>query len=150
MNLGIALKGNDIMLKINDKLSIPDEELQFRFTRSSGPGGQNVNKVNSKAILDWDIDQSPAVPDAVKRRFRARFGNRLTNEGTVQISSDRFRDQPRNVQDCLEKLRSMVLEVATPPKPRRPTKPSKKAKEQRLKEKKIHSEKKRRRQKPGL
>lgn len=136
------------MLRINHNIQIPLAELNFTFARSGGPGGQNVNKVNSKAVLHWDVVASEALPGPIKQRFLERFRNRITTEGALVMSSQKYRDQPRNVEDCQEKLRVMVLEVVAPPVKRRPTKPSKGAKQRRLQGKKEASQKKRLRQRP--
>lgn len=133
-------------LTVNRRLRIPLDELQFTFVRSSGPGGQNVNKVNSKAVLRWRVTESPSLPAAVRQRFIEKYGHRLTKEGELLLGSQRYRDQQRNVEDCLDRLRVMLLEAATPPKKRRPTKPTRASKERRLEEKRQSSERKRRRQ----
>ena len=130
------------MLVVNDHLQIPLSELTFTFSRSGGPGGQNVNKVASKATLRWDVAGSPSLPPAVRQRFEQRYASRLTVEGELLITSQRYRDQGRNIADCLEKLRTMLAEVARPPKPRRPTKPSKASRQRRLTGKRKQSEKK--------
>ncbi len=135
------------MLSIGSNIRIPDDEFVFQFARSGGPGGQNVNKVSSKAMLRWDIERSPNLPDDIRERFRTRFRRRITREGELVISSQRYRDRGRNIKDCRDKLRSMLEEVATPPKRRKPTKPTRAAKEKRLVEKKKRAEKKRRRKK---
>ena len=108
-----------IMLYINEKISIPRAEFRFSFARSPGPGGQNVNKVNSKAVLRWTVDECLAIPTLMKRRFIKKFANRISGEGILVLSSHRYRDQPRNVQDCLDKLKAMLLSVAEAPKPRK-------------------------------
>jgi len=108
------------------------EELRFSFARSSGPGGQNVNKVESKAVLRWDAAQSPSLSSEQRARLLARFGSRVTREGELVLSSQRSRDRERNVADCVAKLRAMLDEIAAPPKPRRPTRPSRGARERRL------------------
>jgi ribosome-associated protein len=136
-------------MEINDRLRIPDEEFAWSFVRSGGPGGQNVNKVASKAVLRWDLVASPNVPDDVKSRLRTQQRRRITGEGELVLSSQRFRDQERNRQDCLDKLREMVLAAATPPKPRRPTKPSRGARERRLQEKRLRSGRKTARRRPA-
>lgn len=133
------------MLDIDGVFAIPDEEFSFTFARSSGPGGQNVNKVNSKAILTWSPVESPSLPGAVRLRFLARFASRLTNEGKLVIASQRYRDRPRNIEDCRQKLVEMLRSVLAPPKARRPTKPSRGAKERRLESKRRRSEAKARR-----
>ena len=121
---------------------LPLSELHFSFARSSGPGGQNVNKVESKAVLRWDVGASRAVPAAVRARFRARFARRITGEGVLIVASQRHRERERNVADCLAKLDAMLAEVARPEKPRRPTRPSRGAKERRLAEKRHASRRK--------
>jgi ribosome-associated protein len=105
-------------------LRLPRRELRFRFARSSGPGGQNVNKVESKAVLRWDVANSRALPPAVLARFRSRFANRLGADGVLTISSQRHRTRERNVAECEAKLKAMLSEVETPPKRRRATKPT--------------------------
>ncbi len=125
---------------------IPDDELRFTFARSSGPGGQNVNKVSSKAILSWDVVHSTALPSGVRNRFLQAFGSPINSSGEVVIQSDLYRDQQRNKDDCLNKLRDMVLSVARPPKRRIATKPTRASKEKRLKEKKARGDRKRMRQ----
>src|SRR5439155_15718452 len=112
-------------LEITPTLKIPDAELRLSFARSSGPGGQNVNKVSSKAIMHFDVLTSPSLPPDVRERFLARYGNRVTNAGEVVIHSEEFRDQPKNIQACYDKLREMMLTVLRPPKKRRATKPTK-------------------------
>ena len=92
--------------------------------RSSGPGGQNVNKVNSKAVLRWNVAASPSLPADVRERFLAIHRSRLTGEGELIVTSQRYRDQGRNVADALEKLRAMLDRGRRRPKTRRPTKPS--------------------------
>jgi ribosome-associated protein len=114
---------------------LPLRELHFSFARSSGPGGQNVNKVESKAVLRWDVGASRAVPAAVRARFKSRFARRITGEGVLVLASQRHRERERNVADCLAKLGAMLAEVAKPEKPRRPTRPSRGAREKRLAEK---------------
>jgi len=127
-------------LSISSRITIPDTELHFSFARSSGPGGQNVNKVSSKATLHWDVTQSPSLPEAVKRRFLEKFASRITTQGEIVISSQESRDQPKNIQLCLDKLRGLILDVLVPPKKRRPTKPTKGSKVRRLNEKKSKSQ----------
>ncbi|MEY4631512.1 MAG: hypothetical protein RIQ81_1632 [Pseudomonadota bacterium] len=127
-------------MKISERMQIPDHELEFSFARSGGPGGQNVNKVASKAILRWDMNANTSIPDAVKARFRDTFGNRIAGEGEVVIASDEYRDQPRNMESCRSKLASMLRSVEKPPKIRRATKPTRASKERRISSKKRTSE----------
>ncbi|HHI80913.1 MAG TPA: aminoacyl-tRNA hydrolase [Planctomycetes bacterium] len=132
-------------LVVTPRIKIPLREFDFIYSRSSGPGGQNVNKVASRVQLVWDFEKSTSLPGAVKGRFRARFGSRLTKDGRLILASSRYRDQGRNLADCLERLRAMLLEVARPPKIRKKTRPTKGSVERRLREKKAQSEKKKRR-----
>lgn len=130
------------MLVVTQNIRIPREEFEFTFARGSGPGGQNVNKVNSKAVLRWNPTTTPSLPQPVRERFLAKFASRLTTEGELVLASERHRDQPSNIEDCLEKVREMVASVAVPPKKRRATKPSRGSKERRLESKRRDSAKK--------
>jgi ribosome-associated protein len=136
------------MLEINDRLHIPETELEWSFVRSGGPGGQNVNKVASKAVLRWHLAASPGVPEDVKARLRAHHRRRITAEGDLLLTCQQFRDQERNRQACLDKLRELLLEAATPPKPRKPTKPSRGSRERRLQAKRRRSAVKTERRRP--
>ena len=123
-------------LEITPSIKIPDAELRLSFARSSGPGGQNVNKVSSKAVLHFSVLTTPSLPPDVRQRFLEQYKSRLTNAGEIVIHSEEFRDQPRNIQSCYDKLRQMVLAVLRPPKKRRATKPTRGSKVRRLNEKK--------------
>jgi ribosome-associated protein len=136
------------MLIVSAHHRIADDELSFTFVRSSGPGGQNVNKVNSKAVLRFAVRSSLSLPNPVRQRFILRYAAQLTNDGEILISSQRFRDQRQNQRDCLEKLRAMLAAVATPPKRRRPTKPTKSSIQRRQTQKRAHSQKKQQRRSP--
>ena len=138
------------MLRVNHRIQIPFTEFDFSFSRSGGPGGQNVNKVNSKVTLRWNIAKSATLPGDVRERFVQKYRRRITTDGEFVMHSERFRDQGRNVADCLAKLRELLLEVAVTPKKRKPTKPTKGSRERRLKEKRAASERKARRRKPGF
>lgn len=129
-------------LVVTPRLHVPLAEFEWSFARSSGPGGQNVNKVNSKAQLRWKVAENTSLPEGVRERFKSQFGNRISQEGDLVLVSQRYRDQPKNIEDCLAKLREMLLQVAAAPKRRRPTKPSRAAKQRRLNEKKAKSERK--------
>src|SRR5438045_6812455 len=137
------------MLEINDRIQIPEEEFAWSFVRSGGPGGQNVNKVASKAVLRWDVAGSPSLPDDVKARFRAQQHRRITGEGELVVSSQRYRDQDRNRQDCLDKLREWVLQATVVPKARKKTRPSRGAEERRLATTRHRSARKEERTLPG-
>lgn len=130
------------MLEVNNRIRIPLREFDFQFSRSSGAGGQNVNKVNTKATLRWNVTGTGSLPGEVRRRFLEKFRRRITLEGELVLSSQRFRDQGRNVADCIEKLRVMIEEAARRPKTRTATKPTRGSKERRLKEKHLRSDKK--------
>jgi ribosome-associated protein len=134
------------MLEITPTLLLPLEELGFAYARSGGPGGQNVNKVSSKVILRWNPGRSIALPDDVRARFLAQQRSRLTKEGDLLITSQKTRDQGRNTEDCLEKLRTLILRALHPPKARKATKPSRGARERRLADKKKQGQRKQERQ----
>lgn len=133
------------MFIITPTIQIVESEFEFSFVRSSGPGGQNVNKVNSKAVLRWCPASSVTLPNAVRLRFFARFANRLTKDGVLILTSDEYRDQGRNREACLEKLRTMLLEVAHAPIKRKKTKPSRTSVEKQKQKKRLHGDKKRQR-----
>ncbi|SMF13087.1 alternative ribosome rescue aminoacyl-tRNA hydrolase ArfB [Pseudobacteriovorax antillogorgiicola] len=135
------------MIVIKDNFYIPSLEIDFQFARSSGPGGQNVNKVNSKAILSWQFSENRNLPEGVRKRFEERFSNRINSDGQVIIHSERYRDRPQNIKDCEDKLKEMLLAVWQPAKKRKPTKPTRASKEKRLQAKKGRSETKKNRQK---
>src|SRR5216683_5250278 len=137
------------MLEINHKIRIPDSEFRWTFVRASGPGGQNVNKVASKAVLRWDLTGSPNLPAEVKARLRTQQRRRITNEGELVLNSQRFRDQERNRQDCLDKLRELIRQAAAAPKPRKPTKPTRGSRAARLRDKRRRSTLKTGRQRPA-
>jgi ribosome-associated protein len=127
------------MLEINDCLRISEEEFSWTFVRSGGPGGQNVNKVASKAVLRWNVAASPSLPDDIKARLQQQQRRRITNDGDLLLTSQRYRDQERNRLDCLEKLVAMLQAAAVTPKKRRKTKPSHASREHRLAAKKRRS-----------
>ncbi len=128
-------------LWISEKLTIPESEFQWTFARSSGPGGQNVNKVNSKATLRW-VPQVGTVPTIVWRRFCAEAKRFLTTEGHVVIQSQEHRDQPQNVEACRDKLRTLLQAALVVPKIRKKTRPSLGSKRRRLDNKRKNADKK--------
>lgn len=135
-------------LVVSPRVTIPAGEFEWSFARGSGPGGQNVNKVNSKAVLRWRPASSPALSDDVRQRFLTRFGSRLTETGELVLASDEHRDQPKNVRACLDRLREMICAVLHAPKKRRPTRPTAGSQRRRLEAKQQRSETKRGRQTP--
>ncbi len=135
------------MLKITDRIQIPWDELDISYARSGGPGGQNVNKRETKAVMSWNPGESPSLPEGVKARFLETFQSRLTEDGRIVIASDEHRSQEMNLKACFDKLQKMIVLVLHPPKIRRPTKPTKGSKIRRVTQKKIQSETKRNRQK---
>lgn len=136
------------MLEITPQFVIPRAELRFRFDRSSGPGGQNVNKTNTKATMHWNIVASPSIPGDVRERFLAKYGGRVSQAGDVVLASDRHRDQRRNLDACLEQLRSMLLSVLRPPRARKATRPTAGSQRRRLEDKRSRSRTKEMRREP--
>lgn len=128
------------MLEVSPEITIPDEELVERFVRASGPGGQNVNKVSSAVELRFDAAGSPSLPDAVRARLLARRDRRITGEGVIVISAQRFRTQERNRDDARERLAALVLAATQVPKKRIATKPTRGSKEKRLTGKRERSQ----------
>jgi ribosome-associated protein len=127
------------MLVVNSRIRIPPSEFEWTYVRSSGPGGQNVNKVNSKAVLRWNVVRSLSLPADVRERFLVRYRSRITTEGDFILSSQRYRDQGRNAADALEKLTALVAAVAVPGKKRRPTKPTRASARRRVETKQARS-----------
>ncbi|VTS06234.1 alternative ribosome rescue aminoacyl-tRNA hydrolase ArfB [Tuwongella immobilis] len=116
----------------NFPIPIPEQEFVWTYARSGGPGGQNVNKVASKATLRWNVRTTNALIGAMRERFLKLVITRTTNEGELVLVSQRYRDQERNREDCLEKLAELLTQAATPPTPRFATKPTKASKRRRL------------------
>jgi len=129
-------------------IRIPEAEFHWTYVRSGGPGGQNVNKVASKAVLRWDVAGSPSLPPEVKQRLLAQLRRRITVGGELIVSSQRYRDQERNRQDCLEKLGEMIVRAALRPKVRRPSKATRASREARLRDKRRRAAAKSGRRKP--
>lgn len=139
------------VLKILPELRIPLAELVLSFDRSTGPGGQNVNKTNTRAELRFDLEHSPSLNPAQRQRLMAALAPRLSQEGMLILRSSRFRSQLRNREDCLEKFAALLaFHLQPPPPPRRPTRPGKAARARRLSHKKSHSSKKILRRPPHL
>jgi ribosome-associated protein len=129
-------------------LFIPEAELSERFIQSSGPGGQNVNKVASAVQLSFDVACSPSLPHAVRAALLAAGGARLSKEGVLTITARRFREQERNRADARARLADLVLTAATPQKPRRATRPTLASMKRRIESKKRRAGVKRDRSRP--
>jgi ribosome-associated protein len=127
------------MLKVTEQISIDERELEERFVRASGPGGQNVNKVSTAVELRFDVRASPSLPEGVRARLQRLAGRRLTDEGILVIRADRFRTQERNRADARERLLDLVRRAAVAPKRRIPTRPTYASKQRRQEGKVKHS-----------
>lgn len=133
------------MIQITETLSINENEIQEDFVRSSGPGGQNVNKVATAVQLRFDVQNSPSLPDDVRQRLKRLAGKRITEQGELIISARRFRTQARNREDGLNRLIELIRKATEAPKPRRKRKVSLAVKKRRLDEKRKQSQKKKQR-----
>ncbi|MFV0369291.1 MAG: alternative ribosome rescue aminoacyl-tRNA hydrolase ArfB [Hyphomicrobiaceae bacterium] len=133
------------MLKVSRTISIDDSELEERFVRASGPGGQHVNKVSTAVELRFDVRRSPSITDTVRRRLGTLAGRRLTDEGILVIRAERFRSQERNREDARTRLAALIAEAAKPIKHRVKTRPTLASKRRRLDTKTKRGEVKRNR-----
>jgi ribosome-associated protein len=124
------------MIRVTPHISIDERELEERFIRASGPGGQNVNKLSSAVQLRFDVRRSPSLPGDVRARLERLAGRRLTRDGVLVLIAQRHRTQERNRADALERLIELIQRAAVAPAPRRPTKPTKSSRERRLESKK--------------
>ena len=131
------------MLEINSDITIKSSELRFDFVRSSGPGGQNVNKVASAVQLRFDLRGSTSLPEEIKRRLIKLAGRRVNSDGILVIDARTSRSQSQNREEALERLRSLILNALHKPKARRKTKPTAASKEKRLRTKKARGNLKR-------
>ncbi|GIS63600.1 MAG: hypothetical protein CM1200mP2_58250 [Planctomycetaceae bacterium] len=133
---------SDGHLIVDSRVSIPLTEFDFEYMRSSGPGGQKVNKTSTKVRLRWSVVDSPSIDEALRQRVGETFRTRITADGEFLVTSQRTRDREANRSDCLEKLAEMIPQVSAPPRKRRPTRPTRASKERRLKQKKQRSRRK--------
>ena len=129
-------------LPITQRISIPYREIDFSYARSGGPGGQNVNKVETKVVARFDLAQSPSIPESTRRRVLRSLASRLTKRGELVIHSDRYRDRERNRADALERLAATLRKAIIRPRRRVATKPSRAHKEKRLSDKRHRGKRK--------
>ena len=127
------------MVEINNSLSIPDEEFTFEFSRSSGPGGQNVNKVSTRATLLFDVSGSPSLTEEQRSRIMDRLQTRITKAGLLRVTSQKHRSQSANREAARERFAELIRMALQRPRPRRKTRISKAVRERRLKDKKQRS-----------
>lgn len=127
-------------LVINDRLTIPESELEITASRSSGPGGQHVNKTDTRIQVRWNLEGSAVLSDNQRRLLLNNLSTRVTEAGDILITSDTHRSQRRNREDALQRLAALLREALIPPKPRKKTRPSRAAREKRIQEKKQRSQ----------
>lgn len=130
------------LVAVNDSLSIPRSELDVRVSRSSGAGGQHVNKTSSRVEIFWNVLESRALSEEQRDRLRSKLSSRLTTEGSVRVVASDMRSQSRNRELAEERLVELIRRALVVPKKRRATKPTKASREARLESKKRHSTKK--------
>ena len=138
---------DDSLIEIQSELRIPSSEISFTSSRSSGPGGQHVNKVSTRVTLLFNVAASPSLTGAQKERLRELLRTRINQAGVLRVSSQEYRSQSRNRQAALDRFVRLLREALRRPKPRRPTRKPRRAKEERLQQKKQRAQLKRDRSK---
>jgi ribosome-associated protein len=133
------------VIRVTRSIVIDEDEITEAFVRSSGPGGQNVNKVSTAVQLRFDVANSPSLPDDVRERLTRLAGNRMTEDGVLVIDARQFRTQLRNREDARERLVELIRRAAVKPRKRRRTRPTRASRERRLSEKRHRGETKKRR-----
>jgi ribosome-associated protein len=136
------------MIAIDDNLSIPEEEVTFTTSRSGGPGGQNVNKLETRVTLRFDLAGSISLSEEQKARLRERLATRITKDGVLQVTSQRHRTQGANREAAIERFAELLQESFREEAPRKKTRPSRAAKARRLDQKRRHSQRKQERRVP--
>jgi ribosome-associated protein len=131
------------MIEINDRVTIDESELQLDFIRSSGPGGQNVNKVSSGVQLRYDVKNSPSLPEDIRIRLMHQAHNRITQDGILILEAKQYRTQEQNRQAAIERLVELIRQVSKKPKIRKRTKPSRESNRKRLEAKRHRGQIKR-------
>lgn len=128
------------MIRVNAQIELDEREIQEDFVRASGPGGQNVNKVSTAVQLRFDVAHSPSLPDPVRTRLIVLAGRRVTQDGVLILSAERYRSQRRNRDDALDRLLELIREACEVDPPRRPTRPTLASKKRRLEGKQRRGE----------